>query len=100
MSDIREHRPFTRLPRRFSEGEASFGGVVFPYRRAIRRADDTVFVEVGDTAASVVELFEAANAHGVAQLCLGSLLCRARPVGWEPECRGLVFELHRHRQAA
>lgn len=100
MSDTREHRPLARSPRRVSEGEATFGGVVFPYRRAVRRVDDTVFVEVGDTPASVVELFEAAIAHGVAQLCLGSLLCRARPVAWDPESRGLVFDLHRHREAA
>ncbi len=87
-------RPSANLPRRVVGGAASFGGVAFRFQRAIRRVDETVLVEVD--AKELLSLFEAVAQHGVAQFALGSTLCRARAIGWEPEARCLVFELHRH----
>lgn len=89
-----------RTLRRVSGGSGSFGGMVFPFRQAIRRGDETVLVEIEDHPSAVVQLFEAAERHGTAQLCLGSTICRAKPVAWEPTGGGLIFELHRHEYAA
>lgn len=96
-------RSSANLARRLAGGAGSFGGVGFRFQRAVRRVDETVLVEVdpGLDAANLVRLFEAVAQHGVAQLALGSTICRGRAVGWEPEARCLVFELHRHgRQEA
>jgi len=90
--------PGVGLPRRVSGGAGSFGPVAFQYRRAVRRMDETVIVEV-DLAladAALVGLYESVARHGTAQLALGTTICRARAVGWEPEARCLVFELHHH----
>jgi hypothetical protein len=90
--------PGVGLPRRVSGGAGSFGPVAFQYRRAVRRADETVVVEV-DLAladAELLGLHESVARHGTAQLALGTTICRARAVGFEPEARCLVFELHRH----
>src|SRR6202044_2170917 len=75
-------RVTANLPRRVSGGAGSFGGVVFAFRRAIRRGEEAALV--GGDAPSLVSLFEAVAQHGVAQLALGSTLCRARAVDWEP----------------
>jgi hypothetical protein len=101
MHETIEGRPANNLPRRVPGGSGSFGGVAFQFLRAIRRVDETVLVEVAASShpsepSALVQLFEAVARHGVAQLSLGSTICRARPTAWEPEARAIVFELHRH----
>jgi hypothetical protein len=88
-------RALANLPRRVPGGHASFGALMFPFRRAVRRADETVVVEMDGAVRpdALVDLFEAAAQHGPSQLCLGSTICRAKPVAWEPAVRTLVFEL-------
>jgi hypothetical protein len=98
MYENTEGRSSASLPRRVPGGSGSFGGVAFQFLRAIRRVDETVVVEVAGRLepSTLVRLFEAVAQHGVAQLSLGSTICRAKPVAWEPEVHALVFELHRH----
>ena len=100
MPQCSERQPAANLVRSVPAGLGSFGSIAFPFRRATRRVDETVLVEVLDLhhPSALVKLFEAAVEHGVAQLCLGSTICRARAVDWEPEVRCLVFELHRHEE--
>lgn len=102
MSEITETRLPTNAARHVIGGHAVFGAIVFPFRSAVRREDETVFVEVDPThyPVPVAQIFEVVSRLGVAQLCLGSTLCRARPVAWDAGGNGLVFDLHRHPEAA
>lgn len=95
MLQRHEARSITNLPRQVSGGSGLFGDVRFEFVRAVRRADDTMFVQVkGELGpASLVRLFEVLAPHGVAELSLGSTACRAKPVAWDPDVNAMVFEL-------
>jgi hypothetical protein len=82
--------------RHIAGGSGAFGDVDFAFTQAIRRADDTVIVAVACERgpSQLVSLFEEALKAGVAQLCLGSTICRARAIDSDFHLRALVFELH------
>jgi hypothetical protein len=83
--------------RHLAGGDGVFGDVDFTFTQAIRPVDDTVIVVVACERGSshLVSLFERLVKVGVAQLCLGSTICRARAIDWDLHLCALVFELHR-----
>jgi hypothetical protein len=89
-----DHWPLAGTVRRTPVTTATFGGLTFTCGMTIRRADDTVVVQV-ESPERPADIVAAFRDVGVAQLAFHHTLCRARAVGWDTALGAVVFELHR-----